>query len=844
LSDPSANPADYQFGIAWLKDSTGSGTPDYQAIELDTSLLVYEFALVSGGGQTVAPNAVSAEPIIVKLLHQNAPAANVAVTLSTGGSPSTTGALGSSSTGPWLSELTLPTNTQGEVQVWWQAPNQPRQQISITATTLDSTTPLSIPAGTGSGGGGGGNPGTVGSTTIPPRNTREMIDTIVIETSSVSFYSEITVDYLSEAWWKEYNITAPSNVVFDFGSGTKWPALDPQPETVNTWPEFERRSFPLFGQLPSFDDVLRVKLFASSDHRRYDPKQTFLAGIDWNCQWTRFRIKSSVPLPEGFRLKYVGLEDDYTQIESTNPMVQFTPALRSGMSTNFELVIPPGGTTSNTITLMPRTQLDPETQLGEKVVQILLPMELAPEVLAVNTNFDEGDVDDETHYAKPDCENGTLKAARDHLDGKWQEGDIVTDDLHKGFFGLRPGTLPYTETAGAVVKIKKLDKNDPETNRKQSGHVRLYAVWGSEGNETEMKIELYDKDSLVANDIGPLLYHQNPNTPVEYYLEGVAPGKITLEFSYQKGSISFKHEQEFLVATHQTKDKWLKEIRYQLLLQTDGAVDLNHYLPNDGGWKPRPDPITGSRSFVFHAGRVRSIYDYYGQLYEQWPEKLDWMGAARLVGGAVYGGLCDLQASDPSISVKDKLMGGQILIYRDLGWQHRAYVASGIWALEWVDEHDSASINGIGGQGACEIEVWRDFDGNIANNSWLGVKEASRLLVRREQQEVIAPMWAEMANFAAGFVGSASNEAKNPVDPESPTFLEVVPNGSVANYADRDRFSFGWSHSPKGVFPVWWGETESSGNPTAFYAPSTRLGLVRIPLRTRAALFAQFGTIY
>lgn len=120
----------------------------------------------------------------------------------------------------------------------------------------------------------------------------------------------------------------------------------------------------------------------------------------------------------------------------------------------------------------------------------------------------------------------------------------------------------------------------------------------------------------------------------------------------------------------------------------------------------------------------------------------------------------------------------------------------------------------------------------------------TRQLVRREQQEVIAPMWAEMTTSASGFVGSASNEAKNPVDPESPTFLDVVPYGSVATYEDRDSFSFGSANSPKGVFPVWWGETESSGTPVAFYGPSTRLSLVRIPLRTRAVLFAQFGTIY
>lgn len=395
-----------------------------------------------------------------------------------------------------------------------------------------------------------------------------------------------------------------------------------------------------------------------------------------------------------------------------------------------------------------------------------------------------------------------------------------------------------------------------------SGHVRLYAVWGAQGYESEMKIELYDKDSLVANDLGPQFYHQNPNTPVMFYLEGVEPGKITLEFSYQKGSTSFKHEQEFLVATHQTKAEWLKEIRYQLLLQTDGSVDLNHYLPNDGGWRPRQDPASGASSFVWHKDRVRAIYDYYGQLFEQYPEKLDWMGAARMVGGAVYGGLCDLQASTPSFSVLDELMGGQILIYRDLAWQHRAYVASGIWALEWVDEHDSGSINGIGGQNALRIEVWREFDGSIQDDNWGGVKDASRGLVFREQSEVIVPMWTAIMNTASGFAAIASNEAKNPVDPDSATFRQMVPYGSVpvpsgspeyqssvANYPDRDRFSFGWIdkngvHRPQGVFPVWWGETESSGNPTAFYGPSTRLSLVRVPLRARAALFAQFGIIY
>jgi hypothetical protein len=87
---------------------------------------------------------------------------------------------------------------------------------------------------------------------------------------------------------------------------------------------------------------------------------------------------------------------------------------------------------------------------------LLLPVEVAPEVLAVNTNFDERKLKD--GFAKPDAEDTSLQAISGPNAGK-----IVTTDLHEGFFGLRPGTLPYTETAGAMVKIKKLDKSDPVT---------------------------------------------------------------------------------------------------------------------------------------------------------------------------------------------------------------------------------------------------------------------------------------------------------------------------------------------------------------------------------------------
>ena len=136
---------------------------------------------------------------------------------------------------------------------------------------------------------------------------------------------------------------------------------------------------------------------------------------------------------------------------------------------------------------------------------IIFPLGVMPDVLPVNSGFGECRVDS-NGFAIPDCDDPghSLKAQRDHLDGKWKAGDFVTEKLHHGFFGLKPGTLTYSSTTGAVVKIRKLDKDDPDTQRKQSGQVRLYAISGPKGSKQEKAIDLYNPDTLQAYDIGNL----------------------------------------------------------------------------------------------------------------------------------------------------------------------------------------------------------------------------------------------------------------------------------------------------------------------------------------------------
>ena len=59
-----------------------------------------------------------------------------------------------------------------------------------------------------------------------------------------------------------------------------------------------------------------------------------------------------------------------------------------------------------------------------------------------------------------------------------------------------------------------------------------------------------------------------PAANVRYWVEGLAPGKCTLEFTCIRGSLTSTHTQTFLVATQKSSDEWRKEVADQIQLQT------------------------------------------------------------------------------------------------------------------------------------------------------------------------------------------------------------------------------------------------------------------------------------
>lgn len=104
-------------------------------------------------------------------------------------------------------------------------------------------------------------------------------------------------------------------------------------------------------------------------------------------------------------------------------------------------------------------------------VKTLVPVEIAPDVLRVNSDFDEQKIDTTTHYAKPDNGDDDLKAERGDKQGK-----MITEDLHKGFLGVNPNTLSPEFYTGATVTITKKPETDEDTQRPEEGTIRFYAI--------------------------------------------------------------------------------------------------------------------------------------------------------------------------------------------------------------------------------------------------------------------------------------------------------------------------------------------------------------------------------
>jgi hypothetical protein len=503
---------------------------------------------------------------------------------------------------------------------------------------------------------------------------------------------------------------------------------------------------------------------------------------------------------------------------------------------------------------------------GTQPVRDLLPVEVAPEVLTVNSDFDEGRIDPASGYAIPDCDdvpnvdrktgagNGELRidTEREHLNKLWANDERVTDDMHKGWFGLRTTQMDDDFWDGAEVTISKLDKIDPDTGRKENGQVRFYAKWGDPKfgsyygiepykiNIAENGAVSYTANNLVTSGVngkaGEGVYGSSSTIPdnAQFWMEGVRPGKITLEWRLQKGDIDVKHEQTFLVCTQQSKQKWLEELTYMIRLQTQddpfGNISIMSLpaLPDPkesyGGEVDVSVSPTKAAGYGSNVERASEYYDFYEQTWNQ-NNSLSWSGLAKVVGAQVISGISDAQwgiraqpgfidlggwlSSFPKADIEDfqlELFSGGEAIFKDIAWQHHAYLASGIGALEFVHETQKVVVPDIPDD---VLAGWKLIDEGGETGDATKILDGSVEVARYEQNTVIVETYTNLdAIGGGGLVNAMSALAVNPVQ-GGDHFRDVAGIGAqLSNTAQRWTWvtagltGFG-NPGKKGVLKAW-----------------------------------------
>ena len=501
------------------------------------------------------------------------------------------------------------------------------------------------------------------------------------------------------------------------------------------------------------------------------------------------------------------------------------------------LHVPKGQSYSESVDLITSTSASAGTTNFSDVG--LYYLEKAPDILPVNSGFNEGRIDPTTGYAIPDCDDPDLEleAVREHLDNAYHVGDKVTRSLHKGWFGLSPNYLKYSNDfwQDATVTISKLDKTDEDTGQSESGQVRFYAKWG-EGPGQYCAIVPYDFDTLAAVNLLTGGIHKAPGKSVygpasdipsygtTFYMEGVHAGKITLEWRYQKGTVDVKHQQTFEVCTHKTATEWKNQLAYKIRLETSndpsGIIDVrNINLP--------------SESYRTRMERISEYYDYYQDCFltplrdkPLQPQALGWAGLARLAANQNIGGLSDAEygrgiangaytltnlnpaetllayglgqwVATEVADLQQLLFTGAFDIFKSIGWQMHAYRSSGYRAIQWT-------ANETNDREAVALSIsWRNLRYGVLDHDKAILDSVALDIAKREQNVIIEPTWTKISALpSGGAVDLIFNyKAKNPCAPMGRDFHDLFPS---ANLSDTDsRWSWVNPDTPDGIIDTW-----------------------------------------
>ena len=148
-------------------------------------------------------------------------------------------------------------------------------------------------------------------------------------------------------------------------------------------------------------------------------------------------------------------------------------------------------------------------------------------------------------------------------------------------------------------------------------------------------------------------------------------------------------------------------------------------------------------------------------------------------------------------------------IFLDMAWAHHAYASSGISALRYVQDTQSATE-----PDSTDYSAWEELNTGIRNIDPVLLNKGNKDILYREQDVVMQPLWDAMKlvwlpsnkieqfltiNVIGGMAYPPTNaddeinmdemfslNSKNPIDRlKGPGIQEVIPNGRMSTFADR-----------------------------------------------------------
>jgi hypothetical protein len=178
---------------------------------------------------------------------------------------------------------------------------------------------------------------------------------------------------------------------------------------------------------------------------------------------------------------------------------------------------------------------------------------------------------------------------------------------------------------------------------------------------------------------------------------------------------------------------------------------------------PNTDFSTLSKQELINLNKVISAR--YAALYFEKPEAFKWAGMASYASGLVGWGLWGseqihtLNKKTPAAEVLfNSLREGNTELYRDIGWQHEAFISEGITALE--------RIHNQGGLPDKQFKSWQKIDEGLRTNNAQLIREGNKDLLEFEQTEFLQnKVYEPNREFWESYTKNDKLPLFSPIDP-------------------------------------------------------------------------------